>query len=502
MGSNTPGQTVGRYDPRTAPNLPGLDAFFFNGENLAHYSDALHKGIELVRRNLSGVEQPFSGVLPNELRGQFEAIDLDQPAPDLDSALGELESVYLRDAVYFHHPRYVAHLNCPIALPAILAELILSSVNSSLDTWDQSAGATYIEQKLIDWTADRIGLGRAADGVFTSGGSQSNLMALLVAREACCRWHGGTPDSARLRIFASEVSHFSVDKAATILGLSDDAVVPVACDDQLRMDPQALSQAIADCQREGLIPMAVVGTAGTTDFGSLDPLASLGAICRNHGIWFHVDAAYGCGLFASPRHRHWLRGIEYADSVTADYHKSFFQPVSCGAFLVRDGGQLGYLTYHADYLNPASQRREGIPNQVDKTIQTTRRFDALKLWLTLRTVGADALGAAFDQTIDLATEAYELMRHRRDIACYHAPELGCLVFRYQPETVASDDELDRLNSRIRKSLMRSGEALVAGTKVGDRQYLKFTLLDPTTTLDDIEQILSLIEEHGQAARAS
>jgi L-2,4-diaminobutyrate decarboxylase len=505
MGSNATARTVGRFDPRGAEPGTAPGDFLFNGDNLTAYGSALHKGVDLIQRNLAGVEQPFSGVLPGELRQQFEGIDLDRPAPDLDSALGELEDVYLRDAVYFHHPRYVAHLNCPIAMPAILAELILSSVNSSLDTWDQSAGATYIEQKLIDWTADRLGLGRFADGVFTSGGSQSNLMALLVAREVCCRWHrgsnGAVPDASKLRIFASEVGHFSVDKAATILGLSDNAVVPVPCDEHLRMDPQALADAIADCQADGLIPMAVVGTAGTTDFGSIDPLAALGSICRNQGIWFHVDAAYGCGLFASTRRRHWLRGIEYADSVTADYHKSFFQPVSCGAFLVRDGGHLGHLTYHADYLNPASQRREGTPNQVDKTIQTTRRFDALKLWLTLRTIGAEAVGDAFDQTIDLAADAYALMAGRKDIECCHTPELGCVVFRYRPTAVGSEDELDRVNARIRKDLMRSGEALVAGTKVAGRQYLKFTLLDPTTTLADVEQILSLIEQHGEAATA-
>ncbi len=160
-------------------------------------------------------------------------------------------------------------------------------------------------------------------------------MALLVAREACRLWHGSSVETARRRILASEVSHFGVDEAATILGLSGDAAVSVPCDNRLRMDPKALSRAIAECHSEGLIPITVVGTAGTTDFGSIDPLASLGAICRNQGISFHVDAALGRGLFASPRSRHCLRGIEYADAVTANYHKAFSQPVSCGAFLVR-----------------------------------------------------------------------------------------------------------------------------------------------------------------------
>ena len=140
--------------------------------------------------------------------------------------------------------------------------------------------------------------------------------------------------------------------------------------------------------------MAVVATAGTTDFGSIDPLPEIAELCARPGVWMHVDAAYGCGLLASRRHRDLLDGIERADSVTVDYHKSFFQPVSSSALLVRDGGTLRHATYHADYLNPRRMVEERIPNQVDKSLQTTRRFDALKLWLTLRVMGADAVGDA------------------------------------------------------------------------------------------------------------
>ncbi|MEE7567787.1 aspartate aminotransferase family protein, partial [Xanthomonas sp. Kuri4-3] len=165
---------------------------------------------------------------------------------------------------------------------------------------------------------------------------------------------------------------------------------------------QALDAAVA----AGDWPMAVVATAGTTDFGSIDPLPRIAQLCRDRALWLHVDAAYGCGLLVSRRHRHLLDGIEHADSVTVDYHKSFFQPVSCSALLVRERRRLSALTYHADYLNPFASVAEGIPNLVDKSLQTTRRFDALKLWMSLRVVGADAIGELFDRLLGLARDGH------------------------------------------------------------------------------------------------
>src|SRR6185312_11264233 len=144
------------------------------------YQQLLALGVERVASRIGKTERPFSGITPADLALEIDVVDLDTPLGDAAGALDELDTVYLRDAVYFHHPRYLAHLNCPVVLPALLGESVLTAINSSLDTWDQSAGATLIERRLIGWTADRIGLGRAADGVFTSGGTQSNLQALLL----------------------------------------------------------------------------------------------------------------------------------------------------------------------------------------------------------------------------------------------------------------------------------------------------------------------------------
>ncbi|MET8655513.1 pyridoxal phosphate-dependent decarboxylase family protein [Streptomyces griseus] len=471
-----------------------MRSHLLNNTTAEHYRNTVSAGVERVAATLAATERPFSGIGVDELSPLVDAIDLDRPLGDAAAALDELGEVYLRDAVYFHHPRYLGHLNCPVVIPAVLGEAVLSAINSSLDTWDQSAGATLIERRLIDWTAERIGLGPAADGIFTSGGTQSNFQALLLAREEA---KVRPEDFTRLRIFTSECSHFSVQKSAKLLGLGPDAVVSVPVDRDKRMRTVALAHALESCVAEGAVPMAVVVTAGTTDFGSIDPLPEIAALCEQFATWMHVDAAYGCGLLASRERRGLLEGIENADSVTVDYHKSFFQPVSSSAVLVRDRATLRHATYHAEYLNPRRMAEERIPNQVDKSLQTTRRFDALKLWMTLRVMGADGIGELFDEVCDLAAEGWQLLAADPRFDVVVEPRISTLVFRYIPAGAASPDEIDRANLHARKALFASGEAIVAGTKVGDRQYLKLTLLNPETTVHDIAAVLDLISGHAE-----
>ncbi|MFC7328694.1 pyridoxal phosphate-dependent decarboxylase family protein [Marinactinospora rubrisoli] len=489
-----------------APVEPDRTAHLFDDGNVDRYRRSVTEAVERVASRLARVDRPFTGITAAELEPEFAAIDLDKPLGDPAEALDELERVYLRDAVYFHHPRYLGHLNCPVVIPALIGETVISSINSSLDTWDQSAGGTLIERRLIDWTAGRLGLGAAADGVFTSGGTQSNLQALLMAREEARERALADPRNAawtaadvlpRLRVLTSEVSHFSIAKSAALLGLGYEAVVSVPCDADRRMRPAALAAELDRCRRAGLIPMAVVATAGTTDFGSIDPIPRIADLCAEAGAWLHVDAAYGCGLLVS-RRRHLLDGIERADSVTVDYHKSFFQPVSSSAVLVRDRAALRHATYHADYLNPERAVRELVPNQVDKSLQTTRRFDALKLWLTLRIMGADGVGELFDDVLDLAAAGWALLDEDPRFEVVVRPQLSTLVFRYLPPGGADDPALaDAVNLHARAALLASGDAVVAGTKVDGRHHLKFTLLNPRTTPGDIAAVLDLIADHGR-----
>ena len=543
MPYSPPTDTDTPTDPDTATDTTSCDTAtaapwsYLLNESTAHsYEQQITATAQHLADTIAHTKRPFTGVSPQSLAETLAGIDLEQPLHDTTAALTELESVYLNDAVYFHHPRYLAHLNCPTVIPAAVGETVLSTINSSLDTWEQSAGATLIEQRLIEWTTRRLQLGRAADGVFTSGGTQSNLQALLLARdETRHAMTDGSTDTGtdtdtaaqsallpRLRILTSECSHFSVTKAASLLGMGADAVIAIPCDEERRMRPAALERALARCHEDGTVPMAVVATAGTTDFGSIDPLGEIAPTCAQWGVWLHVDAAYGGGLLASEHHRHLLDGISGADSVTVDYHKSFFQPLTASAVLVRDAATLRHVTYHADYLNPAARDGEQpVPNQVDKSIQTSRRFDALKLWLTLRVMGANQVGMLFDSVIDLAGRVWETLAADSRFDVVTRPQLSTLVFRYAPseapdaaadsttahamnsamdgamDCVVDAAALDRANEYARDELAGSGEAVVASTVADGRTHLKFTLLNPRTTLGDVEQILDLLAGHAQ-----
>jgi L-2,4-diaminobutyrate decarboxylase len=471
------------HDP---PDLQHL----FHPAHADRYLAALHEGATHLAGHLARREgSPASGLAPHEAAGRVREVDLDQPLGDTGAALAELDDLWLDDTIWFHEPAYAAHLNCPVLVPALVAEVLASAVNSSLDTFDQSVGATFVERHLVDWTADRLGLGPGADGIFTSGGTQSNLQGLLLARDRATG--RGTPP-ARQRILASREAHFSVQKAARLLGLGDDAVVTVATDAERRLDPVALGRALEGCRREDLTPVAVVATAGTTDFGAIDPLPEVAGLARAHDAWLHVDAAYGGGLLASRRHRHLLDGIEQADSVTVDFHKTWFLPVAASALLVRDAATLRHVTWHADYLNP---RDTDHPNQVDKSLQTTRRFDALKLWLALRVTGADTIGEYVDRVMSLARAAHDHALTRPDLEVAAPPALSTLVLRHRPPG-HDEDALADLNTRIRARLYASGCAMVAATKVDGRTFLKLTLLNPAATAADITRVVDLVHDAG------
>jgi glutamate/tyrosine decarboxylase-like PLP-dependent enzyme len=463
----------------TAPSADQL----FHPDNARAYTDGITEALRLLLDRLATLDRPVSGLGAELASKPVLDVDLDQPLGDTAAALAELRELWLDDTVWFHDPRYAAHLNCPVVIPALVAELLMAAVNTSMDTFDQSVGGTFMERHLIDWTAGRAGYPESTrDGIFTSGGSQSNLQALLLARGEAQR--RGIP-LERLRFFTSVDSHFSIAKSARVLGMGDAATTPVPVDLTRRMDADALQRLLADCVADGLVPAAVIATAGTTDFGVIDPLDAISEACRSYGAWFHIDAAYGGGLLASPQHRHLLDGIERSDSVTIDFHKSWYQPVSSSALLVRDLATMQHASWYADYLNPQESEN---PNQVDKSLQTTRRFDAVKLWMTLRVIGPDQLGSYFDAAISLARTVYDRLLGAHDIEVVTRSQLSTVVFRYHDPRL-DEETLGEVNRRIRAELWRSGDAVVAGTKVDGRQFLKLTLLNPKATPEDILDIV-------------
>jgi L-2,4-diaminobutyrate decarboxylase len=425
--------------------------------------------------------------------------------PEDGSAIEDIVRI-LRDvianSIVVSHPATAAHLHCPPLVASLAAEVVISALNQSMDSFDQAPIATVVEQKIIAWLCSEARLPAGSGGTFTTGGSQSNYMGLMLARDAFlqARWNwsafedGLPPDAGKLRILCSEVAHFTVKKSAAQLGLGTNAVVPVSVDDHFRMDPSALSQALDQLRRQQLLPMAVVATAGTTDFGSIDPLHEIADLARSSGSWLHVDAAYGGALLFSALHRDKLAGLELADSIAIDFHKLFWQPIPASVFLLGDARHFDTMQMHADYLNPEIHDEEGMPNLVTTSLLTSRRFDALKLWVSCQSLGRPRLAAMIDRTIQLAHHCAHLISDSRSLQLMAESQLSTVVFRYVPsQTKISADEL---NLAIRQQLFDHGLAVIGHTRVRNLQCLKFTCMNPTVTDAQMEELVQATSELG------
>ena len=409
----------------------------------------------------------------------------------------------IRNSISVSHPHTAAHLHCPPLLASLAAEVIISALNQSMDSFDQAPIATIIEQKMIRWLCTEAGFPSSADGTFTTGGSQSNYMGLLLARDACLLRHwnwsgqksGLPPDAARLRILCSEVAHFSVEKSAAQLGLGTDSVVRIRVDDRFRMAPSALHETLAALRTHNLIPMAIVATAGTTDFGSIDPLTDLADLAASTHTWLHIDAAYGGALLFSSQLRSQLAGIERAHSIAIDFHKLLWQPIPCSVFLLRDSRLFDPIRMHSDYLNPEAHDAAGIPNLVTTSLLTSRRFDALKLWISFQALGRDKLAAMIGRTVALAHNTATIVRNARQLELLCEPELTTVIFRYLPDR--GDLDADDINARIRQTLFERGVAVIGHTRVHQRQCLKFTCMNPAATGAQMESLIGEILAIGK-----
>jgi L-2,4-diaminobutyrate decarboxylase len=482
-----------------------FESDFLSPTHSSAYRDAIAQAVESLLSALPRLS--YTGKSPAELRSLLDNDVLPATPSDLRDVLPRVRPL-IEHSIALHHPHTIAHLHCPPLIASLAAEVIISALNQSMDSFDQAPAATVLELAISRWLCQETGLPAGSDAIFTSGATQSNFMGLLLARDTCVarQWDWSTqrrglpPEANRLRVLCSEVAHFTVEKSAAQLGLGTDAVIRIPVDEAFRMIPADLEAQLQRLNANNLIPAAIVATAGTTDFGSIDPLVEIAALARNAGAWFHVDAAYGSALLLSQHHRHRLRGIELADSMSMDFHKNFWQVITCGAILLRDATHFHHLEIHADYLNPEIHDDSGIPNLVNKSLATTRRFDALKLWLSFQVLGRDKFGQMVDRTIELAAHAACSIRANPALELLHEVVCGCVVFRYRPSRSKIDG--DKLNATLRQKLFERGVGVIGHTRVRGRQCLKLTCMNPTTSESDIDVLLQHIVQEGQELEGS
>jgi L-2,4-diaminobutyrate decarboxylase len=424
-------------------------------------------------------------------------------AASLDALLGYLSTHTVRPA----HPHTAAHLHCPPDPVAVEADQLVAALNPSQDSWDQSAATSVIEACVLT-EFGALAFGEPGAGSVTTGGTESNHFALLLARDAALsREYGVDPAEAgipaaaagRLRILTSAVAHFSVARAAAQLGIGERAVVSVPVHADHRLDTAALSQTARAIAADGDTLIAVVATAGTTDAGAIDSLAECAEIAREHGAWFHVDAAYGGGLLLSNVRRPMLAGIELADSASVDLHKFGWQPIPAGLLLTRDPRALDPISRRVAYLCDADDEAAGYPNLLGRSLRTTRRPDAVKILAAARHHGLDGYTRMIESCFAQAAHVAAAIESRPEFELVLPPALTTVLFRYRAER----GDPDQVNAQARRALLADGSAVVGRTALPGggpgSLRLKLTLLRPETTFAELDALLDLVAAAAHAA---
>lgn len=397
---------------------------------------------------------------------------------DLDATLEELREV-LATGVDNAAPGEMAYIPGSGVLSAALGDLLAAVANRYTGLAGFTPAAVALEQGVLRWLTELFDLPARSQGLLLSGGSNANLTAIVTAREklAAGRTHRAT-------VYVGEHAHASVRKAARIAGIPGSQIRVCATTDGLRLDPEDVRVAIKQDLADGYVPVAIVGAAGTTNAGAIDPLDCLADLAADTGVWLHVDAAYGGFFQLTERGRQRLAGIERADSITLDPHKSLFLPFGTGALLVRDRDDLAHaFAEDADYLRDHAEDLDALPDFSSITPELTREWRGLRLWLPLKLHGVDAFTAALDDVLDLAAHAARVLAADPDVEVI-APDLSVVAFR-----VAGDDAVQ---DAVLRTVNADGRVRLSSTVMDGRVVLRLAVLSHRTTARTVQAALDLI----------
>jgi glutamate/tyrosine decarboxylase-like PLP-dependent enzyme len=430
------------------------------------------------------------------------ALDLDGPLPEqgVDPAalLADTATRLFDHSLFNAHPRFWGYITASPAPIGILGDLLASALNANVGARVLAPAATELETQTIRWIAQLIGF-PGSGGLMVSGGNMANLVCFWAARAAAADWdvrqEGSGGDRPRLRVYASAETHTWIHKAADLSGLGTASIHWIPVDAEQRLDVDALRRALAEDAAAGDRPLMVVGTAGTVSTGAVDPLPAIAALCREHGVWFHVDGAYGGFAAGVPGAPDDLAGIALADSVAVDPHKWLYAPLEAGCALVRDPERLrAAFAYHPPYYHFDEQ----VTNYVDYGPQNSRGFRALKVWLALRQAGAAGYRAMFADDMRLARALAERVSATPELALL-SQSLWITTVRYVPEALAAsvgdpatEARLDAINRELLDRLQRGGELFVSNAVVGGRYALRACVVNFRTSDADIAAVPEIV----------
>lgn len=422
---------------------------------------------------------------------KIKNIDFPKKGRPVKEVVKQMENEIFKYSGNANHPRFFAFVPGPASCVSWLGDVMTSAYNVHAGGTKLAPTVNCAEQQVIRWLADQAGFGEKAGGIFVSGGSMANITALIAARDKKLNDDNFTKGVA----YISDQTHSCVAKGLRAIGVTNKRIRIIPTNDNFEMITEELEKAIQKDITDGYIPFAVVGTAGTTNTGSIDPLHEISSICKKYDIWFHVDAAFGGSALISPKYKYVLDGIEEADSISWDAHKWLFQTYGCAAIIVKDVKYL-YNSFHVspEYLKDISSDQETL-NNFDIGIELTRPARGLKLWLTLQVLGTELMGSAVDQGFKLAECVEKNISAKKNWEIVSHAQFAMVNFRFAPKDLTKE-EIDDLNEKVSQKIVDSGYAVLFTTVLHEKTVIRFCGIHPETTEEDIQTTCQLLDKYA------
>lgn len=433
-------------------------------------------------------------------RSDMESL-LREPPPEHGRPFGDVmadfEAQIAPHALRPAHPRFLAFVPGAPSFPSILGDWLCAGINLFSAVWKEAPAAAQIELLVLDWFKDFLGYPDCAQGILTGGGSEANLTALVVARQRL-----SFAERGRAVLYVTEQRHWSVDRAAKVIGLSPEQTRILPAGPDQRFSVENLRTAVVEDTRLGNRPWLVVANAGATNTGAVDPLDELADVCRTHSLWLHVDGAYGWPVILIDRTI--LRGIERADSITLDPHKWFAQTFEAGGLLIRDGKELTQtFAMLPEYMQDVAPAGDEV-NFADHGIALTRRFRALKIWFSMQVLGVGWFRRLVEHCCQLAELAQLLLEKSEQFEILSPHLLSIVCFRYVPRTGTSwpDESLNRLNLAICEDVRRQGQFFISTTRLRNQVALRLCFVNWRTHASDVAEAVEVLCRSGDRACAA
>jgi aromatic-L-amino-acid decarboxylase len=454
-----------------------------------------HELVEWMAGYMENVENfPVkSSVAPGEI---FKKIPDNPPlhSEPFDSLMKDFDEIIMPGITHWQNPNFFAYFPANTSPPSILAEMVIATLGAQCMIWETSPAAAELEEKVMIWLRDLTGLPSGFEGVIQDSASTATLAAILTARERVTNFsinNEGSEHAGTLRVYCSDQTHSSVEKAVKICGIGRKNLVKISVKDDFSMDTEKLREAIIDDQKKGFIPCCVVATLGTTGTTAVDPLRAIGEICHENGIWLHVDAAMAGTALILPEFQWMLEGKEYIDSFVFNPHKWMFTNFDCTAYFVKDAGVL-IKTFEVlpEYLK--TRTRGKVNDYRDWGVPLGRRFRALKLWSVIRSYGTEGLRNIVRDHIRIAARLSEMISNESDFEILAPVIISVVCFRYIPSGY-SEEQINALNEKLNHQLNDSGQLYLSHTILNGRYTLRMVTAQTNVTYEHVEKAWDLIK---------